>query len=282
MKREDFAIFILSYGRANNIYTLNSLKDSNYTGKYYIVVGDDDPTINEYKRLYKDNLLIFSKKEIGKTFDLCDMGGSDKVIVYARNYCFKIAKELGLKYFAQFDDDYTSFEYRYDNGEKLKIMKSKEFDEIINIFIDFLEDTGAMTVAFGQGGDFIGGKESQLFKSKIKRKAMNSFFCKTDSPFQFFGRINEDVNMYTHYGSIGKKIFTVADCSLVQKQTQKNKGGMSDTYNQNGTYVKSFYTVMTNPSCTKIFAMDTTHTRIHHKVNWNCAVPKIISDKYKK
>ena len=280
--RKDFAIFILSYGRANNIYTLNSLKDSNYTGKYYIVVGDDDPTINEYKRLYKDNLLIFNKKEIGKTFDLCDMGGSDKVIVYARNYCFKIAKELGLKYFAQFDDDYTSFEYRYDNGEKLKIMKSKEFDEIINIFIDFLEDTGAMTVAFGQGGDFIGGKESQLFKSKIKRKAMNSFFCKTDSPFQFFGRINEDVNMYTHYGSIGKKIFTVADCSLVQKQTQKNKGGMSDTYNQNGTYVKSFYTVMTNPSCTKIFAMDTTHTRIHHKVNWNCAVPKIISDKYKK
>lgn len=280
--REDFAIFILSYGRANNIYTLNSLKDSNYTGKYYIVVGDDDPTINEYKRLYKDNLLIFNKKEIGKTFDLCDMGGSDKVIVYARNYCFKIAKKLGLKYFAQFDDDYTSFEYRYDNGEKLKIMKSKEFDEIINIFIDFLEDTGAITVAFGQGGDFIGGKESQLFKSKIKRKAMNSFFCKTDSPFQFFGRINEDVNMYTHYGSIGKKIFTVADCSLVQKQTQKNKGGMSDTYNQNGTYVKSFYTVMTNPSCTKIFAMDTTHTRIHHKINWNCAVPKIISDKYKK
>lgn len=280
--REDFAIFILSYGRAGNIYTLNSLKDSNYTGKYYIVIGDDDPTIDEYRRLYKDKLLIFNKKEIGQTFDLCDTGGSDKVIVYARNYCFKIAKELGLKYFAQFDDDYTSFEYRYDNGEKLKIMKSKEFDEIINIFIDFLEDTGAMTVAFGQGGDFIGGKESQLFKSKIKRKAMNSFFCKTDSPFQFFGRINEDVNMYVHYGSIGKKIFTVADCSLVQKQTQKNKGGMSDTYNQNGTYVKSFYTVMTNPSCTKIFAMDTTHTRIHHKVNWDCAVPKILSDKYKK
>ena len=280
--RKDFAIFILSYGRANNIYTLNSLKDSNYTGKYYIVVGDDDPIIDEYKKLYKEKLLIFNKKEIGKTFDLCDIGGSDKVIVYARNYCFKIAKELGLKYFAQFDDDYTSFEYRYDNGEKLKIMKSKEFDEIINIFIDFLEDTGAMTVAFSQGGDFIGGKESQLFKSKIKRKAMNSFFCKTDSPFQFFGRINEDVNMYTRYGSIGKKIFTVADCSLVQKQTQKSKGGMSDTYNQNGTYVKSFYTVMTNPSCTKIFAMDTTHTRIHHKVNWNCAVPKIISDKYKK
>lgn len=68
----------------------------------------------------------------------------------------------------------------------------------------------------------------------------------------------------------------------MQKQTQKNKGGMSDTYNQNGTYVKSFYTIMTNPSCTKIFAMDTDHTRIHHRINWDCAVPKIISDKYKK
>ena len=280
--RNDFAIFIMSYKRANNIYTLHSLKNANYTGQYYIVVGDDDPTLDRYKELYPNNLLVFNKEEIGKTFDLCDSGGSKKVIVYARNYCFQAAKELGLKYFAEFDDDYTSFEYRYEDGDKLKVMKSKEFDKVVDIFIDFLEDTNALTVAFAQGGDLIGGVNGSKFKQKLLRKAMNSFFCKTDNPFQFFGRINEDVNTYVQLGKIGKLILTAVDCSLVQKPTQKNKGGMSDTYNDDGTYIKSFYTVMTNPSCVKIDAMATEHTRIHHKINWNNAVPKIINEHYKK
>lgn len=280
--RDDFAIFIMSYKRADNIYTLNSLKNANYSGKYYIVVGDDDPTLDRYKELYPNNLLVFNKEKIGKTFDLCDNGGSNKVIVYARNYCFQAAKELGLTYFAQFDDDYTSFEYRYDGGDKLKVMKSQEFDKVVNIFIDFLEDTNALTVAFAQGGDLLGGIGGYDFNHKIKRKAMNSFFCRVDRPFQFFGRINEDVNTYVQLGKLGKLFFTVVDCSLVQKATQKNKGGMSDTYNDDGTYMKSFYTVMTNPSCVKIDAMATEHTRIHHKINWNNAVPKIINERYKK
>lgn len=280
--RNDFAIFIMSYKRADNIYTLKSLKNANYTGQYYIVVGDDDPTLDRYKELYPNNLLVFNKQKIGKTFDLCDSGGSEKVIVYARNYCFQAAKELGLKYFAEFDDDYTSFEYRYAEDNKLKVLKSKEFDKVVDIFINFLEDTNALTVAFAQGGDLIGGVNGSKFKQKVLRKAMNSFFCKTDNLFQFFGRINEDVNTYVQLGKIGKLLLTAVDCSLVQKTTQKNKGGMSDTYNDDGTYMKSFYTVMTNPSCVIIDAMATDHTRIHHKINWNYAVPKIISDVYKK
>lgn len=280
--RDDFAIFIMSYKRADNIYTLKSLKNANYTGKYYIVVGDDDPTLDRYKELYPDNLLIFNKEEVGKDIDLCDCGGSQKVIVYARNYCFQAAKELGLTYFAQFDDDYTSFEYRYDGGDRLKVMKSKEFDKVVDIFIDFLDETNCSTIAFAQGGDLLGGVGGYDFNHKIKRKAMNSFFCRTDKPFKFFGRINEDVNTYVNLGKTGELFFTVVDCSLVQKATQKNKGGMSETYNDDGTYMKSFYTVMVAPNCVKIDAMAADHPRIHHKINWNCAVPKIINEKYKK
>ena len=35
------------------------------------------------------------------------------------------------------------------------------------------------------------------------RKAMNSFICSVDRPFQFVGRINEDVNTYVLLGSRG-------------------------------------------------------------------------------
>ena len=145
-----------------------------------------------------------------------------------------------------------------------------------------LEETNSLTVAFAQGGDLLGGVHGSDFNNKVKRKAMNSFFCKTTKPFYFFGRTNEDVNMYLYYGKRGELCFTVVDCSLVQKQTQINKGGLSDIYNNEGTYVKSFYSVLSNPSCVRIDAMAADNPRIHHKINWNNAVPKIINEKYKK
>lgn len=280
--RDDFAIFIMSYKRPNNIATLRTLNKANYTGKYYIIVGDDDPCLNEYKEIYGDILKVFNKNEIAKEFDLYDNGGSNKCIVYARNYCFKLAKELGLKYFAQFDDDYIELAYRYPQDGKLKICNIREFDKIVDICIDFLEDTGALTIAFAQHGDFIGGVQNKFLQDRVKRKAMNSFFCKTDNSFTFDGRINEDVNAYVGLGRTGNLFLTFCDVSLKQKHTQQNKGGMTETYDEGGTYLKSFYTVIANPSCVKICIMGDKYLRIHHRVNWNNAVPKIISDKYKK
>lgn len=280
--REDFAIFIMSYKRPNNIATLRTLNKANYTGKYYIIVGDDDPCLSEYKEIYGDILKVFNKEEIAKEFDLYDNGGSNKCIVYARNYCFKLAKELGLKYFAQFDDDYIELAYRYPQDGKLKICNIREFDKIVDICIDFLEDTGALTIAFAQHGDFIGGVQNKFLQDRVKRKAMNSFFCKTDNPFTFDGRINEDVNAYVGLGRTGNLFLTFCDVSLKQKHTQQNKGGMTETYDEGGTYLKSFYTVIANPSCVKICIMGDKYLRIHHRVNWNNAVPKIISDKYRK
>jgi hypothetical protein len=281
--RDDFCVFILSYKRANNMYTIDSLKNSNYSGKYFIVLGDDDPTISEYIEKYgRENILIFNKEYQANIVDTCDNFDRRKVILYARNYCFDIAKSLGYKYFLQLDDDYTGFEYRYEEDDKFKILKVEEFDKLVDIMIDFLEETNAYTVAFGQGGDFIGGKDSSLAKAKIKRKAMNSFFCSTERPFKFFGSINEDVNTYCKLGSQGKLFMTIRDVSLKQKNTQSTKGGMTDEYLNNGTYIKSFYSIITNPSCVKIFGMETTNSRIHHRVNWNTAVPKILSDRYKK
>ena len=110
---------------------------------------------------------------------------------------------------------------------------------------------------------------------------MNSFFCKVDKPFTFIGRINEDVNTYTTLGSRGELFLTIAILDLIQSPTQSNSGGMTDLYKSLGTYTKSFYTVMTSPSCVYVDVMGTSHKRIHHKVNWEACCPKIISDKFK-
>jgi hypothetical protein len=148
--------------------------------------------------------------------------------------------------------------------------------------IDFLYNTDSLTVAFAQGGDFIGGVNGGMFKKGLARKAMNTFFCRMDKPFKFMGRINEDVNTYTTLGQRGERILTFTGCQIVQKQTQKNKGGMSDVYLDMGTYLKSFFSVMYSPSCVKISTMGDTHKRIHHKISWGNCCPKIINQKYKK
>ena len=91
--------------------------------------------------------------------------------------------------------------------------------------IEFLESSDALTVAFCQAGDFIGGVNGKRFGEKVIRKAMNTFFCRTDRPFQFVGTMNEDVTMYTTLGSRGALIMSITDCAIIQAATQGTKGG---------------------------------------------------------
>ena len=62
---------------------------------------------------------MFDKLEISKEFDTYDNFSDRRTIVYARNACFKIAKKLGYRYFLQCDDDYESFEYRFEKKKKI-------------------------------------------------------------------------------------------------------------------------------------------------------------------
>ena len=279
----NFCIFILSHGRANNVKTLETLKKANYTGDWYIVIDNEDSTADEYyKKFGKDKVIMFDKLEISKTFDTYDNFNDRRTIVYARNVCFKLAKEMGYRYFLQCDDDYKSFEYRYASEGKLKIKKCTNFDKVCESMLRFLKDTNAHTVCMAQGGDFLGGLQGANWQKGILRKAMNSFFCDVEKPFQFVGRINEDVNTYTTLGSRGVLMLSVTRVMLTQVTTQSNSKGMTEVYLDGGTYLKSFYLVISCPSAVKISLMGASNKRVHHKIYWNNCVPKILSEKYKK
>jgi hypothetical protein len=85
---------------------------------------------------------------------------------------------------------------------------------------------------------------------------MNTFFFRVNDDKQkelkFIGRMNDDVTTYLTQGKVGKLFFQTAAVVMVQKQTQSNAGGNTEVYKQYGTYVKSFYSVMAEPSCCKI------------------------------
>lgn len=280
--RNDFCVFILSHGRANNVKTIKALQKGNYTGRWYIVIDNEDDQEEEYRKRYPGHVLQFDKLAISKTFDTADTEDNRRTIVYARNACFSLAEEVGCKYFLELDDDYMRFEHKDRMDDRLKTYAVNNLDRLFSAMIDFLVVSNAYTVALAQGGDFIGGKDGKNAQKEVLRKAMNTFFCCTDRPFSFVGRINEDVNAYTLAGQTGKLFMTVTPVSIVQTTTQKNAGGMSGVYIDGGTYLKSFYSVLFSPSCVTINAMGDTHKRIHHNVHWrNCAVC-IVNEKYKK
>jgi len=281
--RDDFAVFILTHGRPDNVITLNSLKQSGYTGRWFLIIDNEDTTGDKYRELHgKENVIVFSKKAMDKTFDIGDSIDERGCVTYARNASFQIAKDLGLKHFVQLDDDYTDFLHRYDDNGKLGSVSVTNMDAVVDAMLEFLTTSNAKTVAFSQGGDFIGGAQSGNWKTGLLRKAMNSFFVTTDDPFTFVGRINEDVNTYVTLGTKGQLFLTPNQVMLVQVTTQKNKGGLTEIYLALGTYVKSFYTVMMQPSSVKISVMGDTHYRFHHFIKWNNTVPKIINERHKR
>ena len=279
-----FVAMILTHGRPDNVITYNSLRRQGYTGDVVFVLDNEDKTLDRYKANYPDQqFYVFDKEAESKRFDTADLPSSRRnAIVYARNACFWIAKELGYTHFIQLDDDYTHFEHtgRYDMDIPCSMVN--DLDSIFRLMCDFIDNTQVATIAMAQGGDFIGGQNTRNMNAIVtKRKAMNSFVCRVDRPFTFLGRINEDVNTYSS-ASTGMIMLTTPEIKLVQKQTQSNEGGMSDIYAAQGTYVKSFYSVIFAPSVAKIGVIQDVHARIHHNIDWKCAVPKIIRQEHKK
>lgn len=272
---KDFCVLILTHGRPDNVVTVDSLRRAGYTGDIHFVVDNEDKSADQYiKNFGKDKVHIFDKKAYADNCDECNNFNERRTITHARNASFDIAKKVGVKYFMQLDDDYTSFSYRNEE-EGLSI---KSLDKILEYFLEFYKSIPALSIAFSQGGDHIGGFQSL----RLKRKCMNSFLCDVDKPFKFVGAMNEDVNTYTTLGSRGELFFTYMGLQLNQKATQSQAGGITDMYLRYGTYTKAFTTVMNMPSSVKVSLMGNKNMRLHHHITWRNTVPRIVSEEYKK
>lgn len=272
------AIFILSYGRADKVYTYKTLIDSGYSDSIFIICSEDDSQLDEYFKKFGNQVIVFSKEEARAETDLIDNFEKRNMVAFARNIVFKIAKKMGIDYFCVLDDDYTRFSFRRCFGNILKTFRIKDLRSIFDACFLYLSKTKIIDCfALAQEGDFIGGASS--FEAiGFKRKIMNCYFFKTNRPVRFIGTINEDLTASVYEGQRGKYFFTINDVSVKQVITQANKGGLTEIYLDSGTYIKSFYSVIACPNSVKISAMGNKDLRIHHKVEWNKAVPKLIRE----
>lgn len=284
MENKDYTVFIISNNRPNKVYTDTMLNKYNYTGTSYIVLDNEDKSINEYiEKFGEHRIKVFDKKAIADKTDEGNNFDNRRTTTHARNACFDIAESLGYKYFLVLDDDYTVFRYRYIDQYITKGYV-QNLDNLFTKTFEYYKNNKFLSIAFAQGGDFIGGESCGLLKNYLfnSRKCMNSFFCSTDRRFWFLGQLNEDVNTYVTYGNRGDLFMTIPFVGLEQKATQLTAGGMTDAYIKYGTYVKSFTTVMMQPSSVFVAMMGFTKNRLHHRVIQRHTTPMIIKEAYKK
>ena len=137
MEKNKFACFILCHGRPDNTPTYATLRKFGYTGDIYIICDDEDKTVDGYiKNFGKDNVMLFSKADISKKFDQMNNFNDRKCAVYARNACFEIAQKLGLDYFCELDDDYTTMPYRWIENNKLYRSSGADLDNVFSAYLD--------------------------------------------------------------------------------------------------------------------------------------------------
>lgn len=281
---EDFAVFILTHGRADNVITYKTLQRAGYTGRVYIIIDNEDKQADRYYQNFGDKVIMFDKAAEAEKTDTGDNFTERNTVLFARNACFDIAERLGIEYFLVLDDDYPTFQYRYGDGlHYVTGCEIKNLDVIFSAMLDYYISIDAKSIAMAQGGDFIGGHAGKYGNSlNRRRKAMNTFFCSTSRRFDFISRMNDDVTTYISLGNVGNLFLTVSNIAILQAETQHNAGGLTEMYLNFGTYAKSFYTVMYAPTCAFIEMMGTSHKRLHHQIKYDNAVPCIISEEWRK
>lgn len=282
----DYAVFIVTHGRPDRQITYGTLRRQGYTGKVYFILDDQDKTIEQYRAKFGEAVVVFDKKAVAANVDFGDNSPDLRTVLIARNACHDIAVNLGLRYFLVMDDDYTRFGWMFNHKRQFASSRPNvvSLDKAFDTLWEFYKASGLLSLAVLQGGDMIGGAESTLAqKIFCHRKCMQTFFCSTDRPIRWVGRLNDDVNTYITAQQRGDgAMMSVNLIQVNQGVTQQNSGGMTEAYLDMGTYVKSFYSVMFAPSAMTVRNMGTKHHRLHHFTDWNAVAPLYVAERWKK
>ena len=131
MESKDFAVFILSHGRADTISTYKALRDGGYTGRTFVVIDNEDNQEDLYRQKFEDDIIQFDKRDYLEKTDLGDLDTDRRIGVFARNFIQDEAKRLGYKFHLQLDDDVHGFGYRFVQDGRLAEYRYYNMDSAI-------------------------------------------------------------------------------------------------------------------------------------------------------
>lgn len=212
-----------------------------------------------------------------------------RVVSPARRAAYFAARKRGVRYFMELDDDWKGIQIpghisdQLPSRERRCCIKKEPEDFVISYFktivekaFDLAAETGSV-VAFVQSGEVLNGVNVENYH--FKPKVMNTFILDAEKII-VGGGINEDVNIYCRR-LIDKPCFQLGYLIWSHGGSQLNFRAGAD---YKGTWEKTYATVITNPTATKLStyknaggakdhdAME--YSRIHHCVQYEHTQPK--------
>lgn len=278
--KNDYAVFIISHKRPE-VETLKALDGAGYTGEYFIVIDDTDPTIEEYKSRYGEHLLVFNKEEIWEETDTIDNFKIMTCCTYPRNYCIKAAREKGYKYLINFDDDIKSFGMRYTKNEKLLSAKIKNIGKVFEAYIKFMECANFTCTGFIMAGRLIGGRKNPLVEGCFYSRPTNCFIMKASTPY-FKGTYYEDAIYAIQNNKQGKLTYALMPIVINGAPPMKNRdgGGMTEAYTNQSDFSQFFHIKVAEPASIQIKVCN--DEKVKTKFFENFFTPKILNEGVKK
>lgn len=249
--RSDFAVLILTHGRANDQVTFHELEKRGYTGNVYLVIDDLDEQRDEYERLYGDSVIVFDKREYAKRVDTMTTEDELRSVVFARNAAYDIAGDLGLSYFAMFDDDLSSFTFRYVRDGRLVSAPVTDFDALFESMVGFLETTGVTSLNIASSGALIGGLQG-VYGNGMCWNINQAFVVRVDDRLKSVGILNEDMNALLLGKDAGQVMLEANAITKSTPQRGTNEGGLHGLYDDNKQYVRDSYSVIIEQSSLRI------------------------------
>lgn len=200
--RSDFAYFIASYNKPENLLTYKCLQNLNIKYPIYIVVGNDDPQLDRYKELY-NNLIIYNKNDI----EIDKIGRyriSSKICTYSRVAIEEYAKVHGIRYICYMFDDIKSMALRYEKDGKIAGISTFYLDDLMDMYIEFLNSSDKIYITGPpQSSFYIGISIKQLHN--YSTRFGNMIIYDLQKPLQeYTASTIEDMAMVINNNVIGK------------------------------------------------------------------------------
>lgn len=273
-------IYIISKGRPQ-CRTAQTLTKMDYPGEWFIVVGDNDPTVPEYKEKWgEDRVIVFDWRRYAEQADLLDPfgidGGQPSGAAPARNAINDISKERGEERHWQLDDDFPTFyevsrktkkKVRIDDGERLYryFYRVAEFGKRAR-----LADVGIDGAAWLRDEN----------RSEVARQVFGVHNLPTGDGFiPWRARMADDICLALEIArrSLGVQL-SVRFFGYPYTPSAKKPGGNTDLYNSVGYIRKAGYATLVAPGACKVWFDD--EGKPHIRMKYPSA--KIIHERYKK
>ena len=262
------AYFIASYGKPDNILTVKTLLKHKAEYPIYIVVGKDDPRLEEYEKI--DNVFVFDKND----YHIDSLGSyreTKKICTYSRPAIYDLAKKLGVKYIVYLYDDIIKFTLRYAEGDKVKSTSNFKIDLLVDMYIDLLNSSDKIYFTGPPCSSFYTGIKGDR-KNTYTQKFANMIVYDVDKQFEPY-KINviEDLTMIMDNNERGK----LSVCPFGLRLDCRPPLASGDSY---GGMSMSEYLQQKSIMCGGI---DIQEKRRDMHVPYAKHMPKIIDEKYR-